>query len=161
MHTNHFTWKFLLNNFLPTNLNLVAYFFSISLFNRLAGSTPCEPCGRYFTYKSFQSSSCISLFSTSAWFKGIIDQVLQSLYSSLTSLAISGQKTSSLCNLLCRATSRFTLHILWCNLCSRVSPFCLKTHLISNPFAPLKNKFPLILKKSFMFDGRFDPISIP
>ena len=107
------------------------------------------------------SSSCISLFNTSTWSGGIIVQVLQFLCSSLASLAIFGQKPPSLCNLLYRPTLRFTPHISWCNLCNCVSLSCLETYLISNPYAPLKNRFPLILRKSFIFDGRFNPISLP
>ena len=135
MHNNHFPWKLLLNNFPSTTLNLAAYFFRFSFFNRLVGSTPSK---RYLRYESCQSSSWSSPFNTSAWFEGIIEQVLQSLYSSLASLAISSQKTPNLYNLLYMPTSRFTPQILWCNLYNYVSLSYLETHFISKPFAPLK-----------------------
>ena len=158
MHTSHFPWKLLLNNFSSTILNLVAFFFSFSLFNRSVGSTPSK---RYLKYGSSQSSSCTLLFSTSTWFRGMIEQVLQSLCSSLASLVISSQKTPSLYNLSYRPTSRFTRQTSWCNLCNCVSPFCLETHFISNPSGPLgEKKFPLILRKYFIFDGKLIPMSL-
>ena len=157
MHTNHFPWKLLLNNFPSATLNLVAYLFSFSFFNQSVGSTPSK---RYLKYGTYQYSSWISC-RTSAWSGGITKQVLQSLCSSLASLAISSQKTPSLYSFLYMLTLRFTTQISWCNLCNYVSPSCLETHFINNPSASFKNKSPLILRKSFILGDKFDPTSLP